>query len=84
VHKGDIKDDDDDGNNNNNNNNSKGGKIEEKIEVVGRRGSRCQHLPDDLEEKSGYCILKAEALDRTVWSTRFAGGCGLVFKTKTQ
>ena len=33
---------------------------------------------DDLKEKSGYCKLKQETLDRTVWRTRFERGHGPV------
>jgi hypothetical protein len=45
------------------------GKIEERIEVTGRRGKRSKELLDDLKEKRGYCKLKEEALDRTLWRT---------------
>ena len=31
---------------------------------------------DDLEETKRYWKLKAEALDRTLWRTRFGRGCG--------
>ena len=47
------------------------GQIEERIEVTGRRGRRRKQLLDDLKEKRGYCKLKEEALDRTVWRTGF-------------
>ena len=47
------------------------GKIEERIEVTGRRGRRCEHLLDDLKETRSYWKLKEEQLDRTVWRTRF-------------
>ena len=45
--------------------------IEGKIYVRGRRGRRHKQLLDDLEETKGYCYLKEEAVDRTVWRTRF-------------
>ena len=35
--------------------------------MVGRRGRRRRKLLDDLKERRGYCRLKEEALDRTVW-----------------
>jgi len=47
------------------------GKIEGRIEVTGRRWRRRKQFLDDLEKKSGYGNLKEEALDRTVWGTRF-------------
>jgi hypothetical protein len=34
------------------------GKIEEGIEVTGRRGRRRKQLLDGLKEKKGYCKLK--------------------------
>ena len=46
--------------------------------MTGRRGRKRKQLLDDLKEKSGYRILKEEALDRTVWRTHFGSGCGLV------
>jgi len=50
---------------------------EGKIERMGRRGRRRKQLLYDCKERSGYCKLKEEALDRTVWRTRFGRGCGL-------
>ena len=35
-------------------------------------------LLDDLKDRRGYCELKEEALDRTVWRNRFAKGFGPV------
>jgi hypothetical protein len=52
------------------------GKIEGRIEVTGRRGRRCRELLDHFKERRGYCKLKEEALDRTLWRTRFGRGCG--------
>jgi hypothetical protein len=43
------------------------------IEVTGRRGRRKQRL-DDLRE-TRYWKLEEEALDRTLWRTRFGRGC---------
>jgi hypothetical protein len=42
------------------------GKLEERIEMTGRRGRRRKQLLDDLKEKRRYCKLKEEALDRTL------------------
>ena len=41
-------------------------KVEERVEMTGRRGRRCKQLLDDTKEKRRYWNLKAEALDRTV------------------
>ena len=54
------------------------GKIEGCKEVTGRRGIRRKHLLGDLEGKRGFSKLKEEALDRTVWRTRFEIGNGPV------
>jgi hypothetical protein len=56
------------------------GKLEGRIEMTGRRGRRCKQLLGDLEEKRGYWKLKEEALDRTVWRTRFGTGYGPVVR----
>jgi hypothetical protein len=50
------------------------GKLEGRIEMTGRRGRRRKQLLDDLREKWRYWKLKEEALDRTVWRTRFGSG----------
>jgi hypothetical protein len=47
------------------------GKLEGRIGVTGRRGRRRKQLLDDLKEKRRYWKLKEEALDRTLWRTRF-------------
>ena len=52
------------------------GKIKRGIEVTGRGGRRRKQLLDDLKERRGYCHLKEEALDRTVWRARFGRGFG--------
>jgi len=46
------------------------GKIEDRIEVMGRRRRRKQ-LPNDLQENREYWKLKEQALAHTVWRTRF-------------
>ena len=50
------------------------GKVEGRIEVTGRRGITRKQLLDDLKERRGYWKMKEEALDRTVWRTRFGRG----------
>jgi hypothetical protein len=42
------------------------GKIEEGMEVTGRRGRRRKQLLGDLKDKRGYCKLKKEGPDRTL------------------
>jgi hypothetical protein len=56
------------------------GKIEGGIEVRGRRGRRRRKLLDDLKERRGYCHLKEEALDRTIWRSGFGRGFGSVVR----
>jgi hypothetical protein len=41
------------------------------MEMAGRRGKRRKQLLDYLRETRGYWNLKEEALDCTVWGTRF-------------
>ena len=45
--------------------------IKGQIEVTRRRGRRRKKLLDDLKDRRGYCQLKEEALDRTMWRNRF-------------
>jgi hypothetical protein len=52
-------------------------KREWRIEVTGRRGRRIKHQVDDLKEKRGYCKLKEDAQDRSLFIT----GCGPVVKS---
>jgi hypothetical protein len=47
------------------------GKLEGRIEMTGRRGRRRKQLLDGLKEKKRYWKFKEEALDRTLWRTRF-------------
>jgi len=54
------------------------GKIKGQIEVTRKQGIRRTKLLDDLKDRRGYCELKEEALDRTVWRSRFARGFGPV------
>ena len=52
------------------------GKIMGQIEVTRRQGRRRKKLLDDLKDRRGYCQLKEEALDRTMWRNRFGRGFG--------
>ena len=54
------------------------GKIKGQIAVTRRQGRRRKKLLDDLKDRRGYCELKEEALDRTMWRDRFASGIGPV------
>jgi len=56
------------------------GKTKGGIDVTGRRGRRRRKLLDYLKERRGYCHLKEEALDRTVWRAGFGRGFGLYIK----
>ena len=49
--------------------------------MTGRRGRRRKQLLDDFKEKRGYFKLKAEALTRTLWRTRFGTAFGSLDKT---
>jgi hypothetical protein len=60
------------------------GKLEGKIEVMGRRGRRRKQLLDDLKEERGYRNLKEEALDYTLWRTCFGRGYGPVIRQTTE
>ena len=55
------------------------GKIKGFIEVARRRGRRRKKILDELKDRRGYCQLKEESLDRTVWRNRFGRGFGPVF-----
>jgi hypothetical protein len=50
------------------------GKIEGRIKVTGRLRRRSKNLLYALKDKRGYCKLKEEAVDCTVWITSF-GRC---------
>jgi hypothetical protein len=60
------------------------GKLEGRIEITGKRGRRRKQLLDDLKERTRYWRLKEEALDRTLWSTRFGRGYGPVVRQTTE
>jgi hypothetical protein len=59
------------------------GKLEERIEMTGRRGRRRKQLLHDLKEKKRYWKLKEEALNRTLWRIRFGRGYGPVVRQNT-
>jgi hypothetical protein len=52
-------------------------KLEEKIQMTGRRGKKGKQLLHDLQERTGCRKLKEES---TVWRTRFGRGCGPVVR----
>jgi hypothetical protein len=56
------------------------GKMEVEMDVTGRRGRRRKQLVDDLKETKGYCTLKENELDRTMWKTRFGRAYGPVIR----
>jgi hypothetical protein len=59
-------------------------KIEDNLEVRGRRSRRRKQPRDDLNINRGYSKLRKEALDRTVWRTRFGREFGLVRTTERE
>jgi hypothetical protein len=59
------------------------GKIEGRIEETGSLGRRCKQLLYDIKETRGYWKLEKEALDRTLWRTRFGRECGPVARQIT-
>ena len=56
------------------------GRIKGGIEVTRRQGRRCRKLLDDPKERRGYCQLKGEALDGTMWRACFGRGFGPVVR----
>jgi hypothetical protein len=56
------------------------GKLQGRIEMTGRR----KQLLDDPKEKRRYWKFKEEALDRTLWRTRFGRGYGLAVRQTTE
>jgi len=55
-----------------------------KIEVRGREGRRRKQLPDDLKENRGSYKVTENALDRTLWRTRFERGHGPTVRRTTE
>ena len=45
-----------------------------------RRGGRRRKLLDNLKDRRGYCHLKEEALDSTMWRVGFGRGFGRVVR----
>jgi hypothetical protein len=60
------------------------GKREGRIEMTGRRGRRRNQLLDDVKENGRCWKLKGEALDHTLWRTRFGRGSGHVVRRTTE
>ena len=60
------------------------GKMKGEMEVTRRRRRRRKKLLDDLKDRRGYCHLKEEALDGTMWGNRFGGGFGPVVRQNTE
>jgi hypothetical protein len=62
------------------------GKLEGRIEMMGRLGRRrtSKQLLDDLKEKKRYWKLKEEALDCTMWRTCFGRDCGPIIRQSTE
>ena len=60
------------------------GKIKGEMEVTGRRGRKRRKLLDDLKERRGFCHLKEEALDRTMWRACFGRGFGPLVRQTTK
>ena len=60
------------------------GKIKGEMEVARRRERRRKKLLDDLKDRRGFCHLKEEALDRTIWRNRFGGGFGPIVRQNTE
>jgi hypothetical protein len=60
------------------------GKIEVKIEGTGKRGRRRKKLLDDFKHKRGYWKLIEEALDSTLWRTRFRRRYGPVVRLASE
>jgi hypothetical protein len=60
------------------------GKREGMMEVTGIRRRRRKNLLGDLQETRGYWKMKEEALDSTLWRTRFGRGYGYVLRETTE
>jgi len=60
------------------------GKIKGEMEVARRQGRRRKKLLDGLKERRGYCHLKEEALDRTMWRAGFGRVFGPVVRQTTK
>jgi hypothetical protein len=60
------------------------GTIEERLEVTRRRGRRGKQILDKLTETREHWKLKKEALDRTLWRTRYGRVHGTVSRQTTK
>jgi hypothetical protein len=60
------------------------GKTKGRIEVAGKQRRRGKQLLDNLMETTEFWKLEEEALDRTLWRTRFGSGCGLVARLRKE
>jgi hypothetical protein len=60
------------------------GKLEGRIKMTGRRGRRHKQLLGDFWEKRRYWKLKEEALDLTLWGTRFGRGNRPIIRQTTE
>jgi hypothetical protein len=60
------------------------GKLEGRIEMTGRRERRRKQLLDGNKKKRSYWKFKEEALDCTLWRTRFGRGYGPVVRQTTE
>jgi hypothetical protein len=58
------------------------GKLMGDMEV--RLGRRCRKLLDDFKGRRGYCNLKEEALDHTMWRAHFGRASGPVISHTTE
>jgi hypothetical protein len=58
-------------------------KIGGRREIMGRQ-RKCKKLLIVLKEKTGYCKLKEEALEDTLWKTRFGRFYGCVVRQTTE
>ena len=52
--------------------------------MTGRRGRRRKKLLDDLKNRRGLSHLNEEALDRTMWRSRFGRAFGPVVRQTTK
>ena len=60
------------------------GKIKGEMEVTRTRWRRRRKLLDDIKDRTGYCHLKEEALDCTMWRNRFGGGFEPIVRQNTE
>jgi hypothetical protein len=59
-------------------------KIEESIDVTGRRGRRCKQILDNPKVTRGYFKLKYEALARALWRDGQGRGYGPAVDKNTE